>query len=281
MARHLEIPKDPLQRFETDGFVVVTVDTEIQNSIQASFNAGSVFFNGASDDKRASMLPADTGYRPFGVEYSHNSHRPDQMESFSVSPKTCNAAHTLESDKARSLHKEMLRTIGLFEIIAEEITIQVANELGNQEQSPSLRGAFHCWSFLQLNYSRPSQVTDGFINETHEDGCLITVAAATGPGFEVQKADGSYRSVTSKPDEVLLMPGEIVWLLSGGRIRPLFHRVHPDSTLLERMSLLYFGDIDPGFCTPWIKNHINEGVDIGRRVLTNPSRFGLQEWDSE
>ena len=86
MARHLEIPKDPLQRFETDGFVVVTVDTEIQNSIQASFNAGSVFFNGASDDKRASMLPWDTGYRPFGVEYSHNSHRPDQMESFCSQP---------------------------------------------------------------------------------------------------------------------------------------------------------------------------------------------------
>jgi isopenicillin N synthase-like dioxygenase len=281
MARHLEIPRDLLQRFETDGFVVLAVDTEIQDSIHASFNAGSVFFKGPLDDKRASMLPADTGYRPFGVEYSHNSNRPDQMESFSVSPKTCDAAHTLESDKARLLQKEMLRTIDFFEIIAEEITIRIADELGNPEARPSLRRAFHYWSFLQLNYSRPSQVMDGFINDTHEDGCLITVATATGPGFEVQRPDGSYWPVTSKPDEVLLMPGEIVWLLSGGRIRPLFHRVHPDHTLSERMSLLYFGDIDPALCTPWVRTDVNEGVDIGRRVLKNPSRFGLQEWDSE
>ncbi len=260
-----------------DGFVVITVDAEIQNSIQASFNAGSVFFNGPLDDKRASMLPADTGYRPFGVEYSHNSNRPDQMESFSVSPRTSGTAHTLESAKARLLQIEMLRTIEFFEIIAEEVTVRLANALRNPEQGPSLRGAFRHWSFLQLNYSRPS-VTDGFINETHEDGCLITVAAASGPGFEVQRADNSYLAVTTKPNEVLLMPGEIGWLLSGGRLRPLFHRVHPDRTLSERMSLLYFADIDPALCTPWIRNHINKGVDIGRRVLTNPSRFGLQEW---
>jgi isopenicillin N synthase-like dioxygenase len=281
MARYFEIPKDVLQRFETDGFIVLNVDNEIQQSIQTSFDAGSLFFSGTLHEKRASILPADTGYRPFGVEYSDNSKRPDQMESFSVSLKTRNAAHTLESDRARSLHKAMLRTMDLFETIAEVITIRVANELGGREQSRSLCGAFHRWSFLQLNYSRPSQVKDGFINDTHEDGCLMTVASANGPGFELETAHGSYRPANSKPNEVLILPGEIIWLLSGGRIRPLFHRVYPDRALSERMSLLFFGDIDPRLCTPWIKNNINEGIDIGHRVLKNPSRFGLQEWNSD
>ena len=71
------------------------------------------------------------------------------------------------------------------------------------------------------------------------------------------------------------MPGEILWLLSGGQIRPLYHRVRREPGCSERLALLLFGDINPRLCWPWVHTDINEGVDIGARVLTNSNRFGL------
>ena len=87
--------------------------------------------------------------------------------------------------------------------------------------------------------------------------------------------------VTTEPDEILVFPGEILWLLSGGVLVPLHHRVRPNSNYEERLSLLYFADIDPRLCMPWCVNEINRTVDIGKRVRENPTRFGLAEWDWE
>jgi isopenicillin N synthase-like dioxygenase len=77
------------------------------------------------------------------------------------------------------------------------------------------------------------------------------------------------------------MPGEIIWLLSGGRIPPLFHRVNPKPSCEERIALLFFGDINPSACEPWVENEFNRGVDIGRRVLTSVNRFGLKGFGEE
>jgi isopenicillin N synthase-like dioxygenase len=132
-----------------------------------------------------------------------------------------------------------------------------------------------------LNYSRPAEVTTPYINEAHEDGAFLTVAYANAPGLELRTADGDFVPTTNGQDNVLILPGEIAWLLSGGSVRPLYHRVRPDARFHERMTLLFFGDIDPGLCQPWVLNEVNKGVDIGARVLRNPTRFGLQEWKLE
>jgi hypothetical protein len=47
------------------------------------------------------------------------------------------------------------------------------------------------------------------------------------------------------------------------------------------MALLFFADIDPALCKPWIENETNLGVDIGARVLTNALRFGLKPYQPE
>ncbi len=88
-------------------------------------------------------------------------------------------------------------------------------------------------------------------------------------------------SITTAPNEVLVMPGEIVWLLSGGQIRPLHHRVRREPSCSERLALLFFGDINPRLCRPWVRADVNEGVDIGARVLTNAARFGLDGFPLE
>jgi isopenicillin N synthase-like dioxygenase len=186
------------------------------------------------------------------------------------------AATELPSASAQILYERMLSTIDILEPIAEALTIQLADRLNGDSSGEKLHGAFRCWSCLQLNYSRPSNITTAFIHEPHEDGHLLTIACATGPGLEVQMADDNYISIVTPPDKVLIMPGEIASLLSGGQLRPLYHRVRPESSCGERMALLFFGDIHPQLCEPWIQNDVNMHVDIGARVLTNSNRFGVK-----
>jgi hypothetical protein len=44
---------------------------------------------------------------------------------------------------------------------------------------------------------------------------------------------------------------------------------------------LFFADINPKLCQPWVSNEINRNVDIGSLVLKNPTRYGLEEWEPE
>ena len=108
----------------------------------------------------------------------------------------------------------------------------------------------------------------------------MTAMTVTGPGLELKAADGSF--VPTQPtNELLFISGEILNLLSGGNIPTIYHRVRNVSSLGERMSLLFFADMNPDLCEPWIVNNTNAGVNIGRRALENPARFGLAKWKSE
>lgn len=275
------IPGSTIERLKTDGFLLVPLNKEAAEAVSATFEAAYPFFHAPLEEKVSNKLSQDSGYRPMGVEYSQSPDRPDQVESFTASVRTRSAIAELQSVSAQLLFECMLKTIDIFERIAEEITIQLANEVGDRPASENLYGAFRRWSRMQLNYSRPSEVTKPFINELHEDGNLITVACTTGPGLERQTATGAFVPITTRADEVIVMPGEIAWLLSGGQISPLYHRVQPESCFSERMALLFFGDINPRFCEPWVKNEINANVDIGARVLTNANRYGLQGFTLE
>jgi isopenicillin N synthase-like dioxygenase len=131
-----------------------------------------------------------------------------------------------------------------------------------------------------MNYSRPRETTSAFINDVHEDGHLFTLTCATSPGLEVKTQSGAFADLLATPSRPVILPGEIAYLLSGGRIKPLYHRVRPDRGCNERVSLQYFCDIDPGACEPWACTVINRNVDIGALILTNPARFGLSGWSS-
>jgi isopenicillin N synthase-like dioxygenase len=278
MPPQVSIPQGILQEFQRSGFLRLKVSVEVQQTVGESIEAAYRFFRSPLPSKMQSTLPADLGYRPFAAEYSKAPDNPDQVETFSASARNFGAVDRLKSHEARTLYSRMLATIGLLEPIAEDVTAQLLRELTNDLTCRIPSGAFKNWSFLQLNYSRPSETEKGMINDVHEDGCLITIAFTTGPGLEVQSPQGEFLPIMTEPDEVLAMPGEILWLLSGGNVQPLYHRVRPNPLCPERIGLLFFGDIDPRSCEPWISNDINRGIDIGELVLKNPSRFGLQEW---
>lgn len=269
------IPEDAVERLKNDGFLLITLTKQACKNVAATFEAAYPFFRAPPDEKNKNILPEELGYRPTGIEYSQSPDRPDPIESFTVDGRTDAVPPDCKSASARELYKQMLSTFDVFERIAEALTIRLADTLGGKSAGSALRGALRRWSCLQLNYSRPADADAPFINESHEDGHLLTVSCANEPGLEIQTAGGDFVPMTTTPDEVIIMPGEIVWLLSGGQIRPLYHRVRRESGCSERLALLFFGDISPRLCRPWVHSDVNEGIDIGGRVLTNAARFGL------
>jgi isopenicillin N synthase-like dioxygenase len=266
---------DGIEGFRTHGFLQIPMGKTAYEAVSATFDAALPFFRTPARQKSLNTLPEDGGYRPFGVEYSQSSERPDQMETFTASDRTRILTNKLPSVEARLLHDRMLAAFDSLEAIAETVTIRLAGALTGRTTGEVLIGGFRRWSRLQLNYSHPATSTAPFINETHEDGVLMTLACATGPGLELQTTDGNFVSTTTAPNVLLAMPGEITWLLSGGVIPPLYHRVRRAPGCAERMALLFFGDIHPRLCNAWIASEINANLDIGARVLRNASRFGL------
>ena len=56
--------------------------------VQQLFTAAEMFFHLPVEEKLASRLPQECGYRPGGIEYSQSADRPDQVESFTVRPRS-------------------------------------------------------------------------------------------------------------------------------------------------------------------------------------------------
>ena len=274
------IAEQQLARFVDDGFVVIEIPDAVQRQIKDIFDGASEFFDESDQAKLLSRLPQDAGYRPYGVEYSQSSARPDQIESFTANYRIPPSLLYSIPDKARHLYNKMLKLFDVFETAAENLVIQIAERITGKSHFETLQGGFHAYSVLQLNYSKPSQLNADYVHELHEDGSLVTISSVTGPGFELQTKDGSFLPLTPCGKEILFISGEILWLLSGGRVRPVYHRVQPASSSPERMSLLFFADLRPDLCIPWVKSQMNENVAIGERVLKNGIRFGLSEWKS-
>jgi isopenicillin N synthase-like dioxygenase len=131
------------------------------------------------------------------------------------------------------------------------------------------------WSRLQVNYSRPDSAKGEIIHHRHEDSDLLTVAVATEAGLEIERSPGEWRALPHRLDQLLILPSEVLWLLSGGRIAPLYHRVRRVAGIERRLALLYFADADPSASQPWTLTDVNRDVDIGARVFTNSARYGV------
>jgi isopenicillin N synthase-like dioxygenase len=175
----------------------------------------------------------------------------------------------------------MVKVLGGLEPVAEQLAAELMEAITVMPSADRFRGGFHDWTALQLNYARPRLCDVEFINDLHEDGHFLTLVYNNAPGLELRRPDGEFVEVTTTAREMVVMPGEIAWLLSGGRIRPLYHRVRRRFEYEERMAIAFFGELAPGLCAPWVLTDVNRDVDIGARIRATPTRFGLKELNAE
>jgi isopenicillin N synthase-like dioxygenase len=275
------LEQDPGERFAQNGFLLIPMPDGTRRQVDLAFQSARDFFSASKEEKLQSRLPFDCGYRPSGVEYSSSSNVPDAIESFTASMRTRNDGRKLETTRSFELHERLITTFESLERLAEALVLELATRISGTDYSNRLRGSLHRWSRLQLNYALPAQSTPEYINDVHEDGHLLTIVCSTAPGLELRTQEGHFACPRAASGDFVIMPGNIAWLLSGGRIKPLYHRVRRIAHQQERMSLLFFADICPQNCTPWVHTEINAGADIGASVLTNYSRFGLRGFPLE
>ncbi|UFZ08085.1 hypothetical protein LQG66_18115 [Bradyrhizobium ontarionense] len=279
MPSDVPISEECIDEIEREGFAILEVPDAFQELIKPAFEAGDRFFEADLTSKLRDRLPFDNGYRPYGTEYSASSSHPDEVESFTASYRIPSPKSKL-SPLGNSLHMAMLPIFDSFERVAENIASRLAVRFGNYDNQTDLLGSFKKWSLLQFNYSRPSLTKADLINDLHEDGCLLTVMSIAEAGLELQSGS-DFRPVTPSGRHILVMAGEIMWLMTAGAIRPAYHRVRKIEAYSSRRSILFFADMNPARCRPWRLSDINRSVNIGDRVLKNSKRFGLSEWISD
>jgi isopenicillin N synthase-like dioxygenase len=90
------------------------------------------------------------------------------------------------------------------------------------------------------------------------------------------EVDGRYVPVELGADEMLIMPGSLLTLMTGGAIPPLFHQVKNSRRKDARYSMMFFVNPEGNqVLEPWIRNESNAGRDVIAEANALPLKFGL------
>ena len=270
-----------LERLIELGQAVIELAPPEAEAIAGVVAAASSFFRLPAVEKAKCRIGPAAGYRPYGIEYSNSPERPDEMETFSATAASASQGSAFPPGSARDLHSRAAATFQLLEPLAEQLVVALAEDLTSRPWKDALRGGLHRWSCLQVNHSHPSEARSEFINEVHEDGHFLTLAYATSEGLELRHGDGDFSKATTTSNQMVVMLGGIASLMTDGRLPPLYHRVRAIRGCTERTAVLFFADLSPELCQPWIVGETNRSVDIGAHIQANPTRFGLQRYGSE
>jgi isopenicillin N synthase-like dioxygenase len=262
---------------ERDGYLVLTPSTNVQTAVAAVFAEGLIFFRQPEETKAMHGCAGPyEGYKDIGYSYSADPRRPDLAQSYCVKLVDANGVDTVKHVYS-NLRECMLACAGMLDEITSNLATTLARYF-SKEQSTALPFRCRRGSHLQLNFYSPHTSVREHLQDAHEDGAFVTLTTATAPGLEIQTKDGIFVDANKGPGQLLCMPGDIMSLMTGGRIPPLHHRVRRSGRPVERLSLMYFAspDPDPGSTIePWVKNSTNAAVDIMARVASNPTRYGL------
>jgi isopenicillin N synthase-like dioxygenase len=103
----------------------------------------------------------------------------------------------------------------------------------------------------------------------HVDGHLLTLVAADKAGLEIQVA-GTMTDAWAGPGDVLVLPGQLMEMMTGGRVPGLFHRVAYRGQG-GRQSVMLF--VNPPFSRD-IPTFAGEQAGIAEQARRNNTAFG-------
>ena len=261
-----------IPQLERQGYLRIPVNGEIRRVTDRVFTLADEFFARTPEQKRRYALPAFVeGYRELGPEYSQVPERPDLTESFSVWSRN-RARPELDSwATGCPMHGALREAFSLLDHVVRGLFAAMVEYFA--PGAPELR--FRNATWIQLNHYYPSRHTRELLQDRHEDAHLITLVRTNAPGLEIE-VDGKMIPIENAPDELILMPSSILSLMTGYRVKPLYHQVRNSYRTDPRSSMLYFcnPEIDQKLA-PWVLNDSNRGVDIIERANAGPKQFGL------
>jgi isopenicillin N synthase-like dioxygenase len=261
-----------LEELLARGHAKLQIGRETRRQIDQTFSIAREYFAKPFPEKSSYALSQYVeGYREIGLEYSQVKERPDLTESFSLWNR--NRAHTEAAGWIQScpIHAELRRTVDDLSTYVADLFQTMADKWAPGTIGPRFQRA----SYIQVNYYEPAQHRRDMLQDGHEDGHLITMVTANSPGLEIE-IDGKYVPVELGEHEMLIMPGSLLTLMTGGAIPPLFHQVKNSRRTDPRYSMMFFVNPEGNqVLEPWIKNASNAGRDVIAEANALPLKFGL------
>jgi len=261
-----------VRQFEQNGFARIPLTDALARDIDRIYGLGNAFFTRSEVDKqRYSIQSFVEGYRELGPEYSQVPERPDLTESFSAWNRNRGRAEVEEAVAGCELHRALREVSDQMSVLVRGIFHAMADAWA--PGSPDL--GFYRGTYVQLNYYEPARHSAELLQDPHEDAHLLTLVKANAPGLEIE-VDGTYIPAGADGNEIVFMPGSLLTLMTGGKIKPMYHQVRNTHRRDPRSSLLLFvnPEIDQKL-EPWIKNETNAGIDIIERANEGPKQFGM------
>lgn len=259
-------------QLERNGFLLIPVDADIRGKIDRVYALADEFFARSDAEKHRYAAPAWVeGYRELGPEYSQIPSRPDLTESFSAWNRNRPRSELEAWAAGCPLHAALRDVSSMLGEVARGLFAAMAEHFA--PGAPELR--FYNATYIQLNHYYPSRHSRELLQDRHEDAHLMTLVRTNAPGLEIE-IDGRMVAAEHGEDEILVMPSSLLSLMTGYRVKPLYHQVRNSYRTDPRSSLLYFvnPEID-GQLAPWVANESNVGIDIAERANAGPKQFGM------
>ena len=269
-ARYLRL----MPELERRGFLRLPIDAALRQATGRVFALTDEFFARPAAEKQRYARPAWVeGYRELGPEYSQVPERPDLTESFSAWNRNRARPELALWASGCPLHGALREASDLLGGMMRTLFAAMAEHFAASGIAPELH--FHNATYIQLNHYEPARHARELLQDPHEDGHLVTLVQTNAPGLEIE-IDGRFVPVQTAADELLLMPGSLLSLMTGYRVKPLYHQVRNSRRAERRSSLLYFvnPEIDQALA-PWVANERNRGIDIIARANAAPKQFGM------
>ena len=254
------------------GFAVIRAGGLVHACLDEVFAEADGFFARDTAAKAAFSKPEILeGYRGFGAEFSGQEDRPDLNETFSFVPRNQSRQDLAPWRSANPLHNALRRVAPFYCEVADGVLRGVRDAFDVEGDVI----ASEEFSYLQLNYYRPGHESRDLLQDAHEDGHLLTIVTSRQPGLEIE-VDGRFEPASLGRDELLIMPGSILTLMTGGFVTPLVHRVRNVPGLRRRASLMFF--VNASVTNPpraWAPAEDGSMPDIRAATIASSRMFGL------
>jgi isopenicillin N synthase-like dioxygenase len=260
-----------IPQLEQQGFLRLPADPVLRQAVDRAFAQASEFFARPAEEKfRHSHPEWVEGYRELGPEYSQVPERPDLTESFSTW--NHNRVHA-ELEAWRDgcpLHGALRDAADLLADVVRDLFAAMRDHFA--PGAPDVR--FFGATYTQLNHYEPARHSRELLQDPHEDGHLVTLVTSNAPGLELE-IGGAFVPANVTPDHFVVMPGSLLSLMTGYRVKPGYHQVRNSRRTDPRLSMMFFvnPEIDQQLA-PWIENESNKGIDIIARANAAPKQFG-------
>lgn len=261
---------DLVERLRSDGYARLRLLPDEEALLSDLHTEARNFFASPDSAKRQHMRgDFNFGFRPYGRQYSITPERPDMNESFAYWADDPTLIE--KSEEIQSFISALRNYWALVESVAQGVIAECARRLNAAPTALDLRTS----SYIEIN-SYIEAPDRELLQDRHEDGHLLTILNATGPGLEVEVSE-HMEPVGFTSSDLVLMPGSLLTDLTGGWIPPLFHQVR-NHGLAERQSILFLVNPSTGApLAPFRVTEENAGVDIAERARINGHAFGLPD----